>query len=100
MAAEDGDGYEVGDIALEAEGATLRGWLYRPTKARVPAPVVVMAHGYNCLKELYLDKYAAAIAAAGHFVVVYDHRNFGERRRAPQELDPWLLGRNQPVAPA
>jgi uncharacterized protein len=78
MAAEDGDGYEVGDIAFEAEGATLRGWLYRPSKARMPASVVVMAHGYNRFKEFYLEKYAAAIAAAGHVVVAYDHRNFGE----------------------
>jgi uncharacterized protein len=50
-----------------------------------------MAHGYNCLKEFYLDKCAAAIAAAGHFVVAYDHRNFGESDGEPrQELDPWL----------
>jgi hypothetical protein len=61
----------------------------------MPAPVVVMAHGYNCLKEFYLDKYAAAIAAAGHFVVAYDHRNFGESDGEPrQELDPWLQVRD------
>jgi uncharacterized protein len=33
-----------------------------------------MAHGYNCLKEFYLDKYAAVIAGAGHVVLAYDHR--------------------------
>jgi hypothetical protein len=79
------------DIEFDAEGVTLRGWLYRPTAAAAAAPVVVMAHGYNCIKELYLDRYAAAVAAAGHVVVAYDHRNFGDSDGEPrQELDPWL----------
>jgi len=54
-----------------------------------------MAHGYNCIKELYLDKYAAAIADAGHVVLAYDHRNFGDCDGEPrQELDPWLQVRD------
>ena len=86
--------YEVGDVEFDAEGATLRGWLFRP-KAAGPAPVVVMAHGYNCLKEFYLDKYAAAIASAGHAVLAYDHRNFGDSDGEPrQELDPWVQVRD------
>jgi uncharacterized protein len=51
--------------------------------ARAPSPDVVMAHGYNCLKEFYLDKYAG-IASAGHSVVAYDHRNLGEREGEPR----------------
>ena len=74
-------GNDVADIEFDAEGAALRGWLYRPRAGGSAAPVVVMAHGYNCLKELYLDKYAAAIASAGHVVLAYDHRNFGRRYR-------------------
>ena len=69
--------YDVVDIEFDAEGTTLRGWLYRPQSAAATAPVVVMAHGYNCLKEFYLDRYAAAFASAGHVVLAYDHRNFG-----------------------
>jgi hypothetical protein len=54
-----------------------------------------MAHGYNCLKEFYLDKYAARIASAGHVVVAYDHRNFGDSDGEPrQELDPWVQVRD------
>ena len=86
---------EVSDIAFDADGATLRGWLYRPVASSSPAPVVVMAHGYNCLKEFYLDKYAALLAAAGHVVVAYDHRNFGDSDGEPrQELDPWVQVRD------
>jgi hypothetical protein len=33
-----------------------------------------MAHGYNCIKELYLDRYAAAVADAGHVVLAYGQR--------------------------
>jgi uncharacterized protein len=92
----DGDGsYDVSDIEFDAEGSTLRGWLYRPRTAPSPSPVVVMAHGYNCLKEFYLDRYAAAVASAGHVVVAYDHRNFGDSDGEPrQELDPWVQVRD------
>jgi fermentation-respiration switch protein FrsA (DUF1100 family) len=93
--AYDPTSYEVTDVAFDAEGVTLRGWLYRPTSGRTLVPVVVMAHGYNCLKEFYLDKYAEAIAAAGHCVVAYDHRNFGDSDGEPrQELDPWMQVRD------
>src|ERR1700704_5335525 len=87
----DPDGaHDVTDIEFDADGATLRGWLYRPRSNGSDAPVVVMAHGYNCLKEFYLDKYAASIANAGHVVLAYDNRNFGDSDGEPrQELDPW-----------
>lgn len=86
---------EVADVEFDAEGVTLRGWLYRPKPAASSAPVVVMAHGYNCLKEFYLDKYAEAVANAGHVVLAYDHRNFGDSDGEPrQELDPWVQVRD------
>ena len=71
----------------------LRGWLYRPRGRAAAAPAVIMAHGYNCIKELYLDRYAAAIADAGHVVLAYDHRNFCDSDGEPrQELHPWMAG--------
>src|SRR3954454_10597565 len=87
--------YEVADVEFDAEGVALRGWLYRPRDAASAAPAVVMAHGYNCIKELYLDNYAAALAGAGHVVLAYDHRNFGDSDGEPrQELDPLLQVRD------
>lgn len=87
--------YEVADVEFDAEGATLRGWLYRPRTGDSVAPVVVMAHGYNCLKEFYLDRYAEAVANAGHVVLAYDHRCFGDSEGEPrQELDPWVQVRD------
>jgi fermentation-respiration switch protein FrsA (DUF1100 family) len=91
----DDDSYSVEDVEFDAEGVILRGWVFRPKNAASLAPVVVMAHGYNCVKELYLDRYAAAFAGAGHIVLAYDHRNFGDSEGEPrQELDPWVQVRD------
>ena len=82
-------------VEFDADGTILRGWLYRPRGRAAAAPAVVMAHGYNCIKELYLDRYAAAVADAGHVVLAYDHRNFGDSDGEPrQELDPWMQVRD------
>ncbi|CAN5430197.1 alpha/beta hydrolase [soil metagenome] len=84
--------FDKQDIEFNAEGTILRGWLYSPQQLSVgvKAPAIVMAHGYNCIKELYLDKYAECFAKAGFVVLVYDHKNFGDSDGEPrQELDPW-----------
>ena len=53
------------DIEFDAEGVTLRGWLYVPDGAGGPVPTVVMAHGLSAVKEMYLDSFAEAFAAGG-----------------------------------
>lgn len=78
------------DIAFDAEGITLRGWLFRPHNQNKPAPAIVLTHGWNCLKEFYLDKYAEVFCQAGFVVLAYDNRNFGDSDGLPrQEIDPW-----------
>lgn len=79
------------DIAIKTEdGITLRGWHYLPEPARGAVPTIVMAHGFSAVKEMYLDKFAAAFAAAGLASVVFDNRNFGASEGDPrQEIDPW-----------
>ncbi len=34
-------------------------------------PTVVMAHGFSCLKEMFLDKYAEVFVKDGLAVLVY-----------------------------
>lgn len=76
------------DIAFDADGTRLRGWLYLPAGAG-PHPAVVMAHGFSALKEMGLDRYAEVFCAAGLACLVYDHRNFGASDGAPRfEIDP------------
>ncbi len=79
------------DIEFNADGTTLRGWLYRPDGAGdAPVPGVVMAHGYSAVKEMYLDSFAEVFAAAGIAALVFDNRNFGASDGEPrQEIDPW-----------
>src|SRR5260370_28001465 len=78
------------DIEFNADGLTLRGWLYLPDGATKPVSTVVMAHGFSCLKEMFLDKYAETFAAAGFGVLVYDNPNFADSDGLPrQEVDPW-----------
>ena len=79
------------DIEFKTEdGVTLRGWHYVPDGARGKVPTIVMAHGFSAVKEMYLDRFAEAFAAAGLASVVFDNRNFGASDGLPrQEIDPW-----------
>ncbi|HLG76995.1 MAG TPA: alpha/beta hydrolase [Ktedonobacteraceae bacterium] len=83
------------DIAFNAEGTVLRGWLYLPEQGPGAFPLVVMAHGWAAVKEMYLDVWAEAFARVGIAVLVYDHRNFGASDGTPrQEIDPWAQVRD------
>src|SRR5258708_27039573 len=77
------------DIEFKSEGLTLRGWLYVPDGAKKPVPTVGMAHGFSCLKEMFLDKYAEVFVKDGLAVLVYDNRNFGDSDGEPRlEVHP------------
>jgi uncharacterized protein len=83
------------NVEFDAEGVTLRGWLYVPDGAGAPAPTVVMAHGFSAVKEMYLDRFAEVFADAGLAALVFDNRNFGESDGEPrQEIDPWAQVRD------
>jgi fermentation-respiration switch protein FrsA (DUF1100 family) len=83
------------DIEFDAEGVTLRGWLYLPDGATGPVPTVVMAHGFSAVKEMYLDSFAEAFAAGGLGALAFDNRNFGASDGEPrQEIDPWAQVRD------
>src|SRR6266568_1945865 len=78
------------DIEFKAEGPRLRGWLCTPDTGSGAYPTVVMAHGFSAVKEMYLDSFAEAFAAAGLAALVFDNRNFGASDGEPRlEIDPW-----------
>jgi len=79
------------DISFRTEdGTTLRGWHYLPDKRTSPSPIIVMAHGFSAVKEMYLDRFAEVFASAGLSALVFDNRNFGSSDGLPrQEIDPW-----------
>ncbi len=76
------------NIEFNAEGTILRGWIFKPEHSSHKLPAIVMTHGYNCLKEFFLDKYAEIFCQAGFIVLVYDNRNFGESDGAPRQIKP------------
>ncbi|WCN37648.1 alpha/beta hydrolase [Aneurinibacillus uraniidurans] len=78
------------DIEFDADGITLRGWLYVPESNGHQVPAIVMAHGYSAVKEMYLDRYAEVFAQAGLAALVFDYRGFGASDGMPrQEVNPW-----------
>ena len=77
------------DIAFDAEGTTLRGWLVLPDDFTGPLPTVVLAHGFSAVKEMHLGRFADAFAQAGLAALVFDQRGFGASDGAVrQEIDP------------
>src|ERR1700720_850021 len=83
------------DVEFDAEGVTLRGWLYVADGSAGAAPAVVMAHGFSAVKEMYLDSFAEVFHGAGLNVLVFDNRNFGASDGEPrQEIDPWAQVRD------
>jgi uncharacterized protein len=83
------------DIEFDAEGTILRGWLYVPDGDGGPHPVVVMAHGYSAVKEMYLDSFAEVFSRAGLAALVFDNRGFGASDGEPRyEIDPWAQVRD------
>jgi uncharacterized protein len=82
------------DIEFDAEGVTLCGWFYA-AEGGAPRATVVLAHGFSAVKEMYLDSFAEAFAAAGLNVLVFDNRCFGASDGEPrQEIDPWAQVRD------
>jgi hypothetical protein len=84
------------DVEFNAEGTTLRGWLYTPDSGSAPYPTVVAAHGFGATKdEVELERFPEAFAEVGLACLLYDHRNFGDSDGEPrQEIDPWAQVRD------
>lgn len=63
----------------------IAGWLYAP--AGTPSGVcVLMGHGFACVRDQALPAYAEVFAAAGHAVLVFDYRGFGDSQGLPRQV--------------
>lgn len=81
---------EMLNISFNADGTTLRGWLYLPAERTKPLPCIIMAHGFSAIKEMGLAPYARKFSQNGYAVLVYDHKNFGDSDGEPRyEINPW-----------
>jgi len=78
------------DISFHTEdGTKLAGWFFAAGIGSVPAPTIVMCHGFSATKEMHLEGFAKAFQSAGMNVLVYDNRNLGDSAGTPRgEIDP------------
>jgi dienelactone hydrolase len=73
------------DLTFESGGTRCAGWHYRPA-ANGHAPCVVIAHGFDGVREQRLDAYAQRFVAAGMAALVFDYRHFGGSGGEPRQL--------------
>jgi fermentation-respiration switch protein FrsA (DUF1100 family) len=77
-----------------SDGVRLSAHLYRPPEAEPgkPTPGIVMCGPVSSVKEQTLPHYAERFANAGHTVLTFDPRGFGESDGEPRfHYDPWLV---------
>lgn len=74
------------DVTFMSQGLRCSAWLYVPggLAAGRKAPAIVMAHGFSCVKEQGLERFAERFAAAGFVVLLFDYRCFGESEGEPR----------------
>lgn len=79
-------------VEFLSEGITLRGRLYLPRN--LPAPVVVMAHGFSATIPMVLDRYAETFQDAGLAALAFDQPGLGSSDGHPRgEINPWVSAR-------
>ena len=73
------------DLTFESQGARCAAWHYRQDSL-APVPCVVIAHGFDGVREQRLDVYAERFAAEGLAVLVFDYRFIGSSDGDPRQL--------------
>jgi len=81
--ASTGDGSQRRSVRFASGGAECAAWHFGPGGS---GACVVMAHGLGAIKEVGLERFARRFAAAGHDVVAFDYRGFGESGGEPRQV--------------
>lgn len=72
------------EVTFRSEGVDCAAWHYRPV-GREPAPCVVLAHGFDGVRDQALGAYAERFVAAGLAAFVFDYRYFGDSKGSPRQ---------------
>lgn len=67
----------ITSVTIWSEGSRLAATLYKPIELQIPAPAILLCHGWGGLKG-HLDNYARAFADVGFISLVFDYRGWGE----------------------
>jgi uncharacterized protein len=82
------------DVEFLSKGVRCAAWLFVPEGADKAAAAnggaahggVVLAHGMGAVKEMFLDRFGEAFAAAGLVALAFDYRHYGGSEGEPREL--------------
>ena len=66
-----------------SEGLRLAADILTPNGLDGPGPAILLCHGWGGRKQHLLELYARYFAAAGHVVMVFDYRTWGESDGKP-----------------
>jgi uncharacterized protein len=76
---------ERDDLTFTSDDVDCAAWHYRP-KGIERAPCVILAHGFDGVRDQRLDVYAARFVAQGLGAFVFDYRYFGDSCGRPRQL--------------
>lgn len=77
--------YTVEPLYVKSGQDVIAADFYRP-RTEHPVPVIIMAHGFACLRQFKLIQFAKSFAQAGYAVVLFDYRHWGGSTGRPREL--------------
>ncbi len=77
--------YTVEPLYVKSGQEVIAADFYRP-KTELPPGVIIMAHGFACLRQFKLVQFAKRFAQAGYAVVLFDYRYWGGSTGRPREL--------------
>ncbi len=80
--------HAIEETTIRSGGAALAAWLLRPTGADAEhrTSCVVMAHGFSATRRDGLLAFAEPFADAGHGVLAFDYRGFGDSGGEPRQV--------------
>ena len=65
------------DVRFRSQGVECGAWIY-PSGGPQPGPCLVLAHGFDGVRDQRLDRYAERFADSGWNAFVFDYRHFGD----------------------
>lgn len=72
------------NIQFESKGLICSGRFFCPDDSDKELPVIVMAHGFSAVKEMYLQEYARYFVDSDFACLIFDYRYLGESEGKPR----------------
>src|ERR1700754_2001156 len=80
-----GRAVKPGALTFRSQGVECSALLFRPERPAGDVPCVILAHGFDGVREQRLTAYAERFAQAGLAALVFDYRGFGSSDGRPRQ---------------